>query len=73
MISFDASTARQMLSDAEIHYIEMSARAAVAHGAPMSPFEVPRELNVMSRVLAALRHVVWCEAYDEAQRKKAAG
>jgi hypothetical protein len=74
MISFDMGTATNVISDDEIAIIQQSARSAADRGLPMPPFTILKGTTIVQRMLAALRHVVWCDAYDHhkvAQIKKA--
>lgn len=75
MISFDMNTAVSVISDDEIEDIKRRARNAADRGVPLPPFKLLPGTTQVQRMLAALRHVVWCDAHDErtAERiKKAA-
>jgi hypothetical protein len=73
MISFTMDSAVNVINDEEIANIQAAAAAAALRGVPMPKFKCIKGTTQMQRMLAALRHVVWCDAYDRAQIKKAAG
>jgi hypothetical protein len=66
---FDVETAVALLGHKEVLKIEAEACAAAEHGLPLPQYKASDGLTYWSRVLRAMRHVVYCNAHDRHSMK----